>query len=64
MGRYRIVKFSSDRPDKRTQAIRDSFDNLELATQVKEELERTLPHRQFAIEPVAVKSQKRRQREE
>lgn len=49
MARYGIVKWSPDTPEKRLPAIRDTYLDFELAMQIKHELERSMPHRRFAV---------------
>jgi hypothetical protein len=52
---YRIVKWSQDQPTKRQSATDDLFADSALAEMVMVELQKALPHRCFAVEPVEKK---------
>jgi hypothetical protein len=50
--RYRIVKWSPEQPAARQPAIAEVYTDLALAEAIKAELEQTMPHRCFAVEPI------------
>jgi hypothetical protein len=52
IGEYRVVKWWPDRPDSKSPATKGIFCDLEMAETVKTELEKALPHRRFAVEPI------------
>ena len=52
MVKYRIVKWSPESPEYKQPAIEQTFAELELAEQVKAEIEKVLPYRRFAVEEI------------
>lgn len=59
MAEYRIVKWWPDSPTaKQSVGEHNLYTDLELANEVKTELEKDMPHRRFAVEVIEPKSKK------
>ena len=60
MPNYRIVKWSPVLPARRQPARDEIFADLAIAERVKEELQRILPYRCFAVEPIKTDADRQR----
>lgn len=51
--KYRIVKWSPDQPGKKQPATEDVYTDLAFAERMMAAMEKTMPYRCFAVEPIA-----------